>query len=93
MDFLAWNLASVSFVAGQGFLAGWIAEAAAWDACLTAARLLQQTLSGWDQLGTEYLRGCEHWFGEPDQALHYIHRALILERGGPWSLPWSTPLA
>jgi hypothetical protein len=89
---LAWNLGRVAFIAGRAYLAGWLDEAAAWDACMTAARRVQASFESWDAFGEAYLEGREAWADEDDAAMRFVYRALVLEVAGPWSLPWSTPL-
>jgi hypothetical protein len=46
----------------------------------------------WEQLGRHYLLGREFWNDGPDDAMHHVYRALVLEKGGPWSIPWDTAL-
>lgn len=87
-----YQLASVSYVAGQAYLAGYLDEAAAWRACFAAARRIQRTFTSWEQLGRDYLLGDELDNGEPDAGCYHVYRALVLEHDGPWSLPWRTPL-
>jgi hypothetical protein len=89
---IAFDLARVSLVAGMAFHAGFIDEPEAWTACLTAARRLQRALPDWETFGRDYLLGWHFWQGEADRSLHHVYRALVLERDGPWSLDWNTPL-
>jgi hypothetical protein len=89
---LAWDLGRVSFVAGKSYLAGFLSEADAWKACLDAARQLQKAYTSWEQHGRHYLLGREFWSDGPDAAMHHVYRALVLEKDGPWSIPWTTAL-
>ena len=74
---LAWDLACVPYVAGQAYLAGLVTEAAAWRACLTAARVVQRTFAGWEPFGVELLAGRHFWSGEESTAHFHVFR-----RGG-----------
>jgi hypothetical protein len=89
---LAWDLGRVSFVAGKSFLAGFLDEAQAWKACLEAARRLQKAYRSFEELGRQYLLGREFWNDNADEAMGHVYRALVLEKEGPWSLPWDTDL-
>lgn len=93
---IAWRLGRVAVVAGRGYLAGWLDEAAAWTACATAARELQSRFDSWEAFGRAFLDGRQAAGTENeenDAAMHFVFRALVLELAGPWSLPWATPLA
>jgi hypothetical protein len=89
---LAYDACSIPLVAGMSYLAGFLEEAAAWEACMTSARRTQQAFTSWEQLGREYLLGWKCLEGEQDAAMHHVFRALVLEKQGPWSIPWRTPL-
>ncbi|MBA3503979.1 MAG: DUF1266 domain-containing protein [Myxococcota bacterium] len=88
----AWDTGRIPLIAGKAYLAGWLDESAALDACLAAARVVQPQFTGWETYGAAYLDGRRRDRNKVSKAQHYVYRTLVLEHDGPWRLPWATPL-
>jgi len=90
---LAHDLCRLVYVAGKGFVAGFVSEAEAWGWCLAAAHRLQLAYGSWQELGQHYLLGVTFRRGA-DEDLERCYKELLADPGSPWrTLPWAVPLA
>ncbi|HEY8089822.1 MAG TPA: DUF1266 domain-containing protein [Polyangiaceae bacterium] len=89
---LADDLGRAVWIAGKGYLAGYISEFEAWGWTLDAAHRLQRAYGSWEELGASYLMGITFRRGV-DEELSEVYTALMQDPGSPWStLPWETSL-
>ncbi len=89
---LADDLGRLVYVAGKGFLAGYLSEAEAWGWALAAAHRLQAAYSSWEEFGHHYLLGVTYRRGV-DEELAQAYQELLTDPGSPWKrLPWNTAL-
>ncbi len=93
----AWDMVRMSFVARASYTAGWLDEAAAWEAVLEAARRMQRSHTSWVDLSQCYLLGRRYWAGgDPEQQKNFDKFGSWLEQSSksPWhALDWTLPLA
>jgi hypothetical protein len=89
---LADDLCRLVYVAGNGYVAGYLSEAEAWGWALAAAHRLQAAYASWEELGQHYLLGVT-WRRGRDEDLEQSYRELLADPGSPWrAVPWGTPL-
>lgn len=89
---LADDLCRCVYVAGKGYVAGYVSEAEAWGWALAAAHRLQRAYSSWQELGQHYLLGVT-WRRGPDEDLEQAYQELLEDPESPWrTVPWGVPL-
>lgn len=94
---VGWDYCRVISLSRWGYMFGIMSESEAWSKIMEAARIMQQNLSSWEDLGTNYMVGREFWSKqETDQTgsvYEKILRKLLTDPNSPWkTLPWNTSL-
>jgi hypothetical protein len=75
--YLAWDYCRLVWVGGVSYVAGYLTEEEAWQRILPAARAIQSDYSSWREMGEDYLRGRQHWYGKRDPQFDSIFQLLV----------------
>lgn len=94
---IGWDYCRIISLSRWGYTFGIMSESEAWSKIMEAARMLQQNLSSWEDLGTNYMTGREFWSkqetDETGSAYDKNLRKLLTDPTSPWkTLPWNTSL-
>jgi hypothetical protein len=94
---MGWDFCRGVWLCRWGAAAGLLSDEEAWQRIFAYAQTLQQSFSGWSELGENYLAGYSFWSDDDDD--DNVRDALTTltdpnNRNSPWNLvPWATPLA
>jgi hypothetical protein len=87
------SLCRMVYVAGEGYVAGFLSEAEAWGYSMAAAARIQRSFGSWEEMGAQYLMGVA-WRRGADEDLEASYHELLADPASPWrTLPWGLPLA
>ncbi|MDD6794185.1 MAG: DUF1266 domain-containing protein [Clostridiaceae bacterium] len=89
---LAWDLCRVTYVAGGGYLAGFLSYKQAIKYCVKACKLLQENYSSWDDMMESYTIGYSDWTGHENEDRLKKYKKLKSKANGLYSVPWNTYL-
>lgn len=86
LGILAWDTGRAVTVARTSYDAGYLSDAAAWDAIFYAAQLSFEKFNSWKEFGRSYAIGRAMWSGKGDQldAIFSIIKGLEKDAESPW---------
>ena len=87
---VAWDYCRLIQVARSSYTAGYLHEKLAWDAVFRAARKLRSTYRSWNEMGDDYILGCQYFNQEDEENPHTrFVRWLQTSPNSVWKrLPW-----
>jgi hypothetical protein len=91
---LAFDLCRYVNLVNNGYAAGTLTQAEAWNLIMPMAKKTQESFASWNQMAQNFLDGREVWSGQRDPRYDAIVSLLLNadDSNSPWQIPWNTDL-